>query len=228
MNIIVIIKNGPYYVYAHINKINGKIYIGMSRRENPNERWKNGRGYSYNWHFNQAIKKYGWDAFEHQIVAANLTEDEASNMEKFLIEKLQTTKREYGYNFAEGGYNNRGLVGELNPFWHKRPDAAINASAKLRRGTHLSEETKEKIRQGNIRAGKNENSLKALAAHRHDKRPSITGAGNHKSIAVICVETNVTYGSQLEAEREMNLPRSSVWNSIKYGTATKGYHFKRV
>lgn len=223
-----IIKNDLFYVYAHINKINGKVYIGMSKRENPNDRWRNGRGYSYNWHFSQAIQKYGWDSFDHEIIAANLTEEEASNMEKTLIEKLQTTKRENGYNFAEGGYNNRGLSGELNPFWNKRPEAAIAASVAARKGRPLSEETKEKIRQGNIRAGKNENSLRALKEHRHDKRPSMTGSGNKKSAAVLCVETGIVYDSQLEAEREMNLPRSSVWQALKYNISAKGFHFKRV
>lgn len=223
-----IIENEPYYVYIHMNKINGKIYVGMSKRQNPNERWKNGRGYEYNWHFKSAIQKYGWDNFDHEIIASNLTEQEASNMEKILIEKLQTTNRKYGYNFAEGGYNNRGLKGELNPFWNKRPEKAIAASSASRKGKHLSEETKEKIRQGNIRAGRNQNSLAALDAYRRNKRPSMMGANNPKSTKVQCVETGIVFDSQSAAEREMNLPRGSVYQSMKNNIRAKGYHFKRV
>ncbi len=223
-----IIENGPYYVYIHINKINGKIYVGMSKKTNPNNRWKNGKGYNYNWHFNSAIEKYGWDNFDHEIFASNLTKDEASNTEKMLIKKLQTTNRDYGYNFAEGGYNNRGLKGNLNPFWNKRPEKAIEASVASRKGKHLSDKTKEKIRQGNIRAGKNPNSLAALDACRHNKRPSMMGANNHKSTKVQCIETGCIYDSQLAAEKEMNLPRGSVYQSIKNNIRAKKYHFKRV
>ena len=35
---------GEYKVYAHINKINGKRYIGITSKE-PKSRWCHGRGY---------------------------------------------------------------------------------------------------------------------------------------------------------------------------------------
>ena len=50
-----------YKIYAHINKINGKIYIGQTCRKNVNQRWRNGRGYINNVAFYRAIQKYGWD-----------------------------------------------------------------------------------------------------------------------------------------------------------------------
>lgn len=223
-----IILNDSYYVYTHINKVNGKIYVGVSKRKNPNDRWKNGKGYDYNLHFSNAIKKYGWDNFDHEIVASNLTKEEASNMETILITKLNTIDNRYGYNLAEGGYNNRGLKGDLNPFWKKRPEKAIEASVKARIGKPLSDETKEKIRQGNKKKPKNINSIKALNEHCHDKRPSMRGAGNHKSVPVQCIETGIIYESQLIAEQEMNLPRGSVYQAIKNNIRAKGYHFVLV
>lgn len=223
-----IFENGLFFVYIHLNKINGKMYIGMSQRDDPNKRWKNGKGYDYNWHFKSAIEKFGWNNFEHIVFASKSTEQEASNMEKLLIDRFQTYDRRFGYNFAEGGYNNRGLKGELNPFWHKRPEKAIEASVKARKGKHLSDEQKEKIRQGNIKAGRNAASIAALEACRHNKRPNMKGANNPKSTAVRCVETGVVYASQLIAEHEMNLPRGSVYQSVKCKIRAKGYHFERV
>lgn len=37
-------KDRHFLIYTHINKINGKIYIGQSGG-NPKDRWDNGRGY---------------------------------------------------------------------------------------------------------------------------------------------------------------------------------------
>lgn len=49
--------------------------------------------------------KYGWDNFDHEIIASNLTLDEANNFEILLIDKLNTRNPDYGYNIASGGFN---------------------------------------------------------------------------------------------------------------------------
>ena len=74
-----------YYVYCHINLINGKKYIGISQQKNPNKRWQGGRGYSGNKHFFNAIQKYGWDSFSHKILYKELSQEEASNLKVSLI-----------------------------------------------------------------------------------------------------------------------------------------------
>ena len=47
-----------YCVYKHTSP-NGMVYIGITR-QNPIKRWMNGKGYSYNTYFYNAILKYGW------------------------------------------------------------------------------------------------------------------------------------------------------------------------
>lgn len=90
-----------YTVYCHTNKVDGKKYIGMTGTS-VEDRWANGRGYNHQ-PFGRAIKKYGWDAFEHQIVQSDLTEEEACALETELIEKNKTRNKKYGYNVCEGG-----------------------------------------------------------------------------------------------------------------------------
>ena len=97
-------------VYMHTNKINNKAYIGITSKL-PEKRWgNNGSQYSKKCHkaFAGAIKKYGWDNFDHIIWADGLTEDDAKYMEKLLIALYKTNcckhkNPSYGYNMTDGG-----------------------------------------------------------------------------------------------------------------------------
>lgn len=90
-----------YSVYMHTNKLNGKKYIGITK-QNPERRWQNGHGYD-NTYFGNAIHKYGWDGFFHEVLIYGLTEEEACSWEIALIAMHNTNQREYGYNISEGG-----------------------------------------------------------------------------------------------------------------------------
>lgn len=96
------IYNGKYCVYVHTNKINGKKYVGQTCQK-PEYRWNNGKNYEECAYFYHAIEKYGWDGFDHEIIAKNLTKSEADNFEKILIEKLNTMNPNAGYNLRAGG-----------------------------------------------------------------------------------------------------------------------------
>jgi group I intron endonuclease len=115
--------------------------------------------------FANAILKYGWDNFEHEIITSNLTKEEADNFEKLLIEKLNTMNPEYGYNCKEGG--SRGKLSEesIRKMSESRKGKKHTEETKRKMseahkgensymfGKHLSEETKQKISnslQGNI------------------------------------------------------------------------------
>lgn len=91
-----------YTIYEHKNKINGKCYIGVTKQK-PITRWANGRGYIHNKHFNDAIQKYGWDNFEHNIIMQIQDEEIAFEIEKYLIQKFDLTNPDKGYNLSEGG-----------------------------------------------------------------------------------------------------------------------------
>lgn len=92
-----------YIVYCHINKTNGKTYVGLTS-QSTNERWgKDGSGYQSSPHFWNAIKKYGWDNFEHIILESGLTKEAASQKEKEYIEYYNSTDPNFGYNMRGGG-----------------------------------------------------------------------------------------------------------------------------
>lgn len=133
------IYNGSYCVYVHINQINGKMYVGQTCQK-PEKRWKYGYGYIKNPYFYKAIEKYGWDNFEHEVIASNLTKEEADNFEKVLINKLNLLNPDYGYNLSEGGSH-----GCLSEDTKQKMREARSGEKHYMYGKHLSEATKQKI-----------------------------------------------------------------------------------
>lgn len=101
-------KDGPYTVYIHTNIINQKVYIGITK-QTPERRWQNGHGYKETY-FGNAIKKYGWDNFKHEILFTGLSKEDACEIEIMLIEKYNSNNKEKGYNICEGGQTGDNLV----------------------------------------------------------------------------------------------------------------------
>lgn len=100
-------------VYKHTNKINGKSYVGITSRK-PEQRWgKNGIHYANasksNGCFYNAILKYGWDNFTHDILLENLSYEEACEEERNYI-KIYNSKVPNGYNLTNGGEGTTGFV----------------------------------------------------------------------------------------------------------------------
>lgn len=92
-----------YYVYKHTNKVNGKIYIGITCQK-PKQRWQNGKGYKNNKHFWRSIQRYGWNkGFDHEILYSGLSMRQAEVMEVSLIAYYDSTDKTKGYNISPGG-----------------------------------------------------------------------------------------------------------------------------
>jgi predicted GIY-YIG superfamily endonuclease len=90
-----------YIVYKHTNRKNGKVYIGITC-QTPERRWQKGAGYAGTY-FGNAIKKYGWDAFEHEVLEEGLEEEKACERERMLIVQYHSNNHKYGYNLSGGG-----------------------------------------------------------------------------------------------------------------------------
>lgn len=127
-------NDNTYIVYCHINKINGKKYVGQTM--NLKNRWRpNGYGYKSSPHFYNAIKKYGWDNFEHIILIDSLTKEDADIIEDLYIVKFNTMNNKYGYNTRRGGSK-----GTFSKYSKKK-------LSKSQLGHEVSQETREKISQ---------------------------------------------------------------------------------
>lgn len=152
-----------YIVYKHTNKINNKSYIGITCQTLNNRCRKNGIGYRECICFYNAIKKYGWDSFEHTILYKNLTKEQAEQKEIELIERYKSNKSQYGYNIQNGG-NAIGRMAEETKEKISKTLKGIKFSEEHKRkigeaqmgdknhnfGKNTSNEVKEKIRLGNL------------------------------------------------------------------------------
>ena len=97
-------KEKVWCIYMHKNKENGKMYIGQTYTSLQHRFGKNGIRYNQCTLFWNAIKKYGWDNFEHIILEDGIqSQSEANEKEKYYIKKYKTTDRKYGYNLQDGG-----------------------------------------------------------------------------------------------------------------------------
>lgn len=99
-----------YYVYKHTSP-NNKVYIGITCKNPPEKRWVNGHGYKKgNPYFWNAIQKYGWDNFKHDILFANLSRKDACSKEQEMISLYDSTNPDKGYNMTKGGDGKLGYI----------------------------------------------------------------------------------------------------------------------
>ena len=157
-----ILKDKEYIVYCHTSP-NGKRYVGITSHKRPNDRWRSGKGYQNNFYFDNAINKYGWENFFHDILEKGLSESEAAEKEQYYIALWNTTDRRFGYNRDLGGLihseETKKKIGDAHRgdknYWrtHKHSEEyckAMSKSCKGKTGHPISDEVKEKIRQAQL------------------------------------------------------------------------------
>ena len=219
-----------YFVYQHINKINNKKYIGITSRT-PKERWgSNGYNYRSTPYFYSAIKKYGWDNFEHEILYSQLTKEEACEIERKLIEENKTQNKQFGYNITEGG-DAPSMPIEIR----KRLSEALKGN-KNGLGKVCSEEKKRKISEAQKGKKLTEEHRKKLSLAKKGKshkplsiesRKKISDA--HKKKAVYCEELDEQFESIHDCARKLNLSATAICAVCRGRCkSVAGFHIKYV
>lgn len=240
-----------YCVYKHTAP-NGKSYIGITKRK-PEERFERGNGYRQNPHFNNAIKKYGWENINHEIIEIGLSKQEAMSAEKKYIAEYQSFNPEYGYNMTYGGevgpkipdYVKERISIKLKQYYSSAEQRQKLAERNL--GRKHSEETKKKMSEShkNIsdetrrklsesssgrkypnRRGhpQTEESKRKISEAKRGKR---FGGKGKKPWPVMCVETGkVYYGGADEAAKELGGKNANVIRNACGGKRQSAYGYK--
>ena len=216
-----------YVVYQHVNKNNGKRYIGITRQNPPSLRWgANGCNYKSSPHFYASIQKYGWDSFEHEVLFDNLTKEQACSLEIKLIDKYHTMDRRFGYNSTTGGESF--VMSEESRI--KTSKSMMNNKNGL--GKPCSKEKAKKIsdaQKGRKLTGEHKKKLSEAAKKRHapcseTKKEKLKHSHPHAK-KVYCKETDTIYESVQECARQLGLWATSV-SKVCRGVfeSTDGYH----
>ena len=215
-----------YTVYQHKNKINGKVYIGITSQK-PEQRWRNGEGYKSSPHFYSAIQKYGWDNFEHNILFVELTKEQACLKEQELIKEFNSMNREYGYNSTSGGdifvmneetkqKISQALIGNQNNLGHSCSEEKKKKISEAQKGREFTKEHKQKLSEA--------------AKNRHvpcsEEKKQTLKEKSHKK-PVYCEELNKVFESVQECGRQLGIPATNITKLCNgRGKTLKGYHLR--
>lgn len=219
----------------HTSKTTGKKYVGITCQEPWTKRFNgDGSGYKNCVHFWNAIQKYGWVDFEHEILEICESENKAIQLEKYYISLYKTNNGLYGYNIKEGG--------EHQKFPQEIKDNIRNAlKGKATRGSgwNHSKETIAKIR--NAQKGRPltpehaENCRKATREYykTHSPAHTFTEEDNKRAKEACCIrilveETGQEFNSMTECAEHFGVLISNLSRAIRFNKKYKGYHFKKI
>lgn len=204
-------SNREYTVYKHTTP-DGKSYIGMTSRK-LYRRYGHGHGYVKNKRLNDAIKKFGWEAIDHEIIGTGLTQENAIKLEQETIKRLDTTNPDKGYNISIGGLG--GTLGvKLGEETRKKMSESRKGEKNPRYGIKFPKELSEKLSQ--IRHGRcSEKQLANLRKMQEKAKKK-----------VICLDTHEVFNSVAEAAKHVGVCSSGISNTCK-GEYFKsgGYHW---
>jgi group I intron endonuclease len=186
-------------VYKAINKLNGKVYIGITTKTLEHRKSIHKRdSKTKHTYFYRAIRKYGFDNFEWEVVDTATTIEELHEKEVFYIKQYDSfDNKDKGYNATSGGGSlyqiteeerlarSERAKGENNPMYGTKSPLA---------GTKFSDEHKAKI----------SNALKG------SYRPHVIGGNNPAAKRVRNIDTGEEFDTLTEAGKSCNKSRQNI------------------
>lgn len=166
-----------FYCYKITNLKNGKIYIGRTAR--IRDRWNehvsrafNINSNKYNYPLSRAIRKYGTNNFQFQIIACSEINQAINSSEKCYIRLYRSNinifGKDFGYNLTDGGEGVFGFV------LSDATRAKMSASHKGLRPTKESLEKRSKSRTGILHTSETKINLKNMFSGEKSSRAKLT------------------------------------------------------
>lgn len=238
-----------YTVYIHTNRITGMKYVGITCQDVA-VRWQtNGNGYRKQEHFWRAIKKYGWNNFDHEIIASELSKEDACKLEQELIAKYDTRNNTKGYNKSIGGEagalgverteEQRAMASRV--LLEKWKDPVFREEARKRTiAMNQSEDIRKKRSESNRRRGITDETRERISrsktghklgpfSEEHKRKIREHHAGGDEPSAVVCVDTGECFKSINDAAMAKGINKKGISGCCRkvphYNTAG-GFHWR--
>ena len=133
-----------YTVYV-LRDQDGKVYVGTTSTP-IKVRWNNGNGYRFCAALWEKIKSQGWDSITKEIVATDLDMKSASELEKALIDRFDSTNPTKGYNIELGGVK---VYRSVSSASRNRMSESVKGERNPNYGKRFSDDHKRKIAESN-------------------------------------------------------------------------------
>lgn len=140
-----------YTIYKTTNKLNGKFYIGKHETKNLNDSY-----YGSGKAIKEAIRKYGIENFEKELLFIFDNENDMNLKEKELITE-EFVNRKDTYNLGIGGEGGAHFKGK------KHSDESIKKRTESRKNNVLSDESRRKMSEAGKRRIFTEETRKKIA-----------------------------------------------------------------
>lgn len=186
-------------IYKITNRIDGKIYIGQTKRS-IEKRWREHcRSDSQCVRMHKAIEKYGKENFTVTQIDSAIDQEEANAKEIYWISFFDSANKEKGYNLTYGG-----AIGNFNDEVRKKMSQDRTGEKNNFFGKHHTVEMRKVM---------------------SEKKKGIYEGSNHpKARKVRCVDTEEVFDTIKEAEQRFNISHGKITTVCqhRYGRKTAG------
>ena len=204
-------------IYKITNKINGKVYIGLTTQEYVqyiNSAYKNKKGKGRPKLFN-AIDYYKWSNFTDEIIYELYSKEDLDLFEDACIAAYDSVYN--GYNCKDGGSSGKHL------------DKTKEKMSISQTERYKNPEARNKLSVAQLARHKNIDGHKAhVASHNTAKsKEKRKNANRHKMMPCICIQTGQVFENINEASRVMGLYKGNISQQLRgKRTHVGGYVFR--
>ncbi len=209
-------------IYKATNRLNGKVYIGQTINNLKDRKAdhinKANNHPDRNNHFCNALRKYGVDSFNWEVICICPNIDSLNEREQYYISYYNAIKD--GYNLTTGGLNY--IVSDESRKKMSKASLGRKVSTKTREkmreaslGRTFSKETREKLRQSNL--GK----IRTPETRKNISLANLGRKHTPESIEKMSGKNNHNYGKKHSEKTRERISKAKLGHSVSRETREK-------